>query len=112
MRAPILQQWRHDMLHRWAAFVCDHPALVLILATALAAGSLAYTFTHLAFHSDRNDLISRDLPWNQNYIRYSEDFESGDRVVVVVVVPREQGGPKRAEAFVDRLAGELAKDTE
>lgn len=72
--------------------------------------ALVYTQQRLGFQSDRNDLLSPDLPWNKRYVAYRARFEAHDRVVVAVLVPEGEGGRSKAEAFVNDLGVRLKGD--
>jgi len=97
---------RHRLLGWWAGVVCDYPRTVLAIALAIAAGSIALTAASLKFQPDRNALIDEDLPWNQRYMRYRENF-SFDVLIVVIAVPEGADGMTAAQLYADRLGSRL-----
>ncbi len=92
----------------WADLITRRPMAVLVAGLAIVAASLWVTAARLTFQSDRNDLLARDIPWNQRFVAYQADFPGDDDLLVVVKVPSENDGPARARAFVRDLAGALA----
>ncbi len=81
--------------------LCAWP--ILVVSVVLALASVYYTFTHLAIHTSRNDLVAS----NQRLIQQSEKMDAafGGRDGMVVVV--ENGHPRRAIKFANALAAEL-----
>ncbi|MEX0775008.1 MAG: MMPL family transporter [Phycisphaeraceae bacterium] len=112
---------RHRLLGQWARLVSRHPKAVLGSAAVLVAFSLALVFgllrpvgvPALGFQSNRNDLISKSLPWNQRFIDWQENFPGSTDLVVVVDAGDEQGRvtPERSQGarrIIDQLS-ELLK---
>ncbi len=105
----MLERWRHNLLVAWANGISRHPRTVLALALLLAAASIAVTVARLEFHSNRNDLISPELAWNQRFIDWQDRFP-GSRDLVVVVDRQSFAQPDDAERAVDAIAQELTGD--
>jgi len=94
----MLEQWRHKLLGRWARLVADHPRKVLALALAGAVVSVVYAATSLTFQGNRNELISRDLPWNQRFIAWREAFP-GTSDLYVLADTRSADGTRDAQTI-------------
>jgi len=106
-----------------AAFVARRPRLVLGAGALLTAASIVVTlapvplpFTGavlgpLDFQSNRNDLISKRLEWNQRFIRWQEGFSgTSDLLVVADAGPADDGRDARAaavRAMIDELGPAL-----
>ncbi len=80
-----------------------YPWVLLILSVCLLAGSIYYTATHLAFKTDRNDLVQQTLPYQVSWNRFKEEFDSTDDILVVI----EGGDPEAREELAERLGREL-----
>ena len=104
----MFERFRQSMLERWSLVISSRPWWVLGIAVALAAASVAVTAMHLQFQANRNDLLSRSLPWNQRFIEWGDTFAGNDDVFVVVDSFNEQGErdehtDRRARTVVDYL---------
>ncbi len=111
------------MLGKWSDAVTGHPYIVLAIAFFLAAAAIYITviglpvgkpgdFGPLGFQSDRNDLLSRELDWNQRFITWNELFEGINDLIVIVDAwgsdgQAEPGDDARARALVDDLGETL-----
>lgn len=78
---------------------------IILLSLVLAGLAVYYSFNHLAFRTNRSDLVASDQRLLQLGEKLSQDFGSRDDLVVVV----ENGNPTRVKAFADALAAELKK---
>lgn len=75
----------------------------------LAAASVVYTAARLEMKTDQNDLVSADLPYNQRYLKFLDEFGDLEFLYVVVVV---DGDRDRAVRVVEDVASELGQLTE
>ena len=88
------ERFRRKVLGKVAAAVSRRPRWTLAVTLAVAAGCVAVTVyglpmfgvAPLRFQSDRNALIAEELPWNQNFIAWNEQFR-GTRDLTVVIDP-------------------------
>ncbi len=110
---------RHRLLGAWARWVCRHPYQILILAALGVVLSLTLVLGYfpgvgrLGFQSNRNDLISPELPWNQRFIDWQDNFGGGTELVVVVDAGDKEGKvtPQRTvevRKIVDDLGRQLS----
>ena len=107
-------QLRIRVLRWWSSLVTRRPGWVVFVATVAAVASLAVTFGHLRFESDRNRLISDDLEWNQWFNDWRTSFHGTKDLIVVVDTWRAgvASEAQRADArcLVDELAIRLKSD--
>lgn len=75
---------RNKVLAAWSDLVTGRPKLVLTITVLLTIACVVLTASKLGFQSNRNDLISRELPWNQRFIHWTQTFEGTYDLVVVV----------------------------
>ncbi len=101
---------RERLFRWWAGVVSRRAGWVLAVAGLLAVAAVVLTVFELEFHSNRNDLIDQDLPWNVRYVDWVERFPGNTDFYVIVDVGAELGDPgydeRRGKA--EALAGELA----
>ncbi len=110
----------------WLAdLVAFHPRLVLLVAGALVVLSLLVTLVPvripiwgktlgpLGFQSNRNDLISPDLAWNQRFIHWQDNFsDTSDLIIAADSGPPGPGHEAQAakvRALIDDLGPALAR---
>lgn len=79
----------HNWLSRgflwWENNILRYPLWVIFLALFCCGLSLYYTLTNLGFNTDTTDMLSPDLPFHQNRIRYWQAFPQDVKAVLVVV---------------------------
>lgn len=84
------------------------PRITLTIIALLTAASVYVTATRLQFKTDRSDLIDPSVPFQQRWLKYTEDFgESSDMVVAV-----EADEPETIKATLDRLGDKLHAESE
>ncbi len=93
---------RERLLDAWARWVTRHPAATLLMSLLVAAVSILLAATSLELHSDRSDLVSGDLDWNQRYATYRHDFPRWDDLVLCI-----EGDP--GDHRIDELARQVAE---
>ena len=98
---------RNRFFRALAALDFNHPFMVLAVSLALAVASVLYTRARLEFRTGQDDLISANSRDSRNYLAYTHQFPDLDGIIIVV---RATPDPKRAEHFVDALAGRLTAD--
>lgn len=113
----MFESWRHRVLGKWSDLICLNPRLVLLAAALLATAAVVFTAMRLEFQSNRNELISEDLPWNQWFIDWQDNFPGAADLVVVIDIQPPPGNPPltpqrqaQAQRLVDALGPALAAD--
>ncbi len=97
-------EWISNALTALTRVVLRFRKSVVVLGLALAVLALEYAGTHLGINTDTANMISPELPWRQDFIRYREGFPVRDRNLVVVV---ESSSAERSETFAITLARAL-----
>lgn len=101
------EQWRNRILGLWAHLVGLRPGWVLAIASVLAVAAIVVTVLRLEFQPNRNDLISRDIEWNQRFIRWHREFPTTSDLIIVVQ-RRPSVSRETVEQLVDAMAADLA----
>jgi len=96
------------VLVRFLKLIYRHPRSVIVVSLAGAVVSVLYAATHLSFKTSRLDLVSSKDRYSLLHREHSREFESLDRIVIVVQSPR----PERAKAFASLLGKRLEADRE
>ena len=110
----MLEQFRDRFFTRWADLVTYRPRWILALSLLLAVASIVLTLMALKFQSNRNDLISDSLDWNQRFIHWVDEF-TGHADLAIVIDTQGPDGVRNAQtvaaaaALVDDLAPKLAE---
>lgn len=109
----MFERFRKSVLERWSLVISKKPWWVITIAVAVAAASVVVTALNLQFQANRNDLLSRSLPWNQRFIEWGETFAGNDDLFVVVDSHNAMGEPdeqadRSARKLVDELGPRLA----
>jgi len=87
-------------LAAWVLAIDRHAGTVLVATAILLALFVTYTFTHIGIDTDTADMLSPDLPWQQNRAEFKEAFPQFDDSLIIVV----QGDtPELAERGRERL---------
>jgi len=72
-------------LSAWVGTVVRHAPVVALATVAVTAALAVYTARNLGVNTDTADMIARDLPWRQDFIRYREAFPRRLENIVVVI---------------------------
>ncbi|MBI1347649.1 MMPL family transporter [bacterium] len=84
------------------------PRTTLTIVAVVTLASIFITVTRLQFKTDRSDLIDPSVPFQQRWLKYTEDFgESSDMVVAI-----EASEPETIKATLDRLGQRLQAEHE
>ena len=101
------------MLNRWIVAVvraaAQWPAIVVSLALAVTALSIAYTSGNFALNTSTASLLSPDIPWRQREAHFERVFPGRSDVVLVVI---DGATPELAELAAARLSERLAANTQ
>jgi predicted RND superfamily exporter protein len=93
-------------------FCTRYPLWIIVLGLGLATGSSFYAARHFAIKTDVYDLLSPDLPWNQDRSRFLRDFPQREILVVVDAPTPEGDALDRGQAAVSHAsdtASEMAE---
>jgi len=93
---PAMKPGIQDMSGFFVGMAFRHPLAVVLAAVVGVALSLLLTVTHLAFHTNRLDLISAGNRYKQLDEALSREFEALPERVVVVIRSEH---PEQAKAF-------------
>ncbi len=123
--SPMYQRWKLKLLAGWSHLVAMHPRFVLsgvalsvllcIWVTLLGVNVPGYgSVGPLGFQSNRNDLISPKLDWNQRFIGWQMGFPGTWDFIIVVDVGADDADRaervKSATAMIDELGPALQKN--
>lgn len=93
----------------WEAEILNHPWLVLLLALVLSVYCTLYTMEHLTIDTDTADMISVELPFQQNRLKLERAFPQDANTVLMVV---DGETPERTRAAIRFLGERLHQDTQ
>ncbi len=72
----------------WSKKILRFSWLVILLFIALSAASVHYTINNLGINTDTSTLLSQDLPFQKNRIRWEKEFpQDADNILLVVDSP-------------------------
>lgn len=69
----------------WGNKILRFPWLLILLTIALSAGSLVYTINNLGINTNTAEMLSQDLPFQQNRLRIEAEFPQDAGVIILVV---------------------------
>ena len=95
------------LIERVVTFCCRNAVLTVLAALALGLGSGWYTQSHFAMNTDEAKLISADVGWRRDEIRFDRLFPQQSNLILVVI---DGQTPELAEAAASGLTGRLEAD--
>jgi hopanoid biosynthesis associated RND transporter like protein HpnN len=98
-----------SLAFRWSNGLLHSPVLLLISAVLLAYLSIIYTSNHLSINTDTTEMIAPEMAFQQNRRLFEKAFDQDTHTMLVVL---ESSSPELTKASAQRLARELAADTE
>ena len=104
-KSRFFDQIIHGVLKRFAKWAYSNPITSIVFSILLAFGSLWIAKNLLEFKTNRNDLVSQDLEYNQLYKKYRNTFADYDGMIAVVEGPN----PEIMISFVETFAYHLKK---
>lgn len=69
----------------WGERILRFPWLLILFTIALSAGSLHYTINNLGVNTNTAEMLSPDLPFQQNRLRIESEFPQDAGVIIFVV---------------------------
>jgi hopanoid biosynthesis associated RND transporter like protein HpnN len=106
MSAPISSRLAR-FIAWWEAEILNHPWLVLLLSVVLCAYCALYTMEHLTIDTDTADMISVELPFQQDRLKLERAFPQDTNTVLLVV---DGETPEQTRAAVGFLGERLRRD--
>ncbi len=97
---------------RWADFVTRHAVLILVLTGVTAGGCALAAAAFLKVNPSRNDLLARNLRFNQRFLDWWNSFPGAYDLTVVADTQGADGSDQSAEAkrLIDDLAASFRNE--
>jgi hopanoid biosynthesis associated RND transporter like protein HpnN len=92
--------WNARLVFRW-------PRSIVFVSAVLFVLSVAYTVKFLEFDMNRDNLVGGNKRYQENFIRFKQEFPQTDDLVVVV----ESDNVERNRQFIERLGAEVSAET-
>jgi len=89
------------------AYSCERARTVIAVVAVLAAAAVFYTATHFAMDTNSETLISPNLPWRQQEVRFDKLFPQRNNLILVVI---DGATAERANGAADTLAAKLSEN--
>lgn len=84
------------------------PVILILLFLAVCGFSLNYTVNHLGFNTDTTEILSTDLPFHKNRLRFLESFPQDDLSILIVV---DSEAPEQTTRVINWLGDRLKNET-
>lgn len=92
------------LINWWEGNILRYPWLVLLLFALGTGWALKYSMTHLSVNANTAEMLSTDLPFQQNRIRLETSFPQDVSTFLMVV---EGGSPEQTAQAVKQLGNAL-----
>jgi uncharacterized protein len=93
----------------WAAFAYRNAIWIILTAFLVAALCGVYTVRNLGVHTDTTDMLSEELPFRANDIRYMAEFPQHNNTILLLV---DAPTPEQAYSTAKQLTDTLQEDTD
>jgi len=93
---------------RWAEFSYQNAIWIILLVLLLTSLSTVYTVNNLGVHTDTTDMLSEDVPFRANHIRYKKSFSQYEDTFLLVL---DAPTPEQAHQAAKRFTNYLHKDS-
>ncbi|HVU07492.1 MAG TPA: MMPL family transporter [Verrucomicrobiae bacterium] len=107
MKALSADTYLARLLGKLAAVVIRRPNWFIYSQVVLFFVCVGYTVAFLQFDTNRNHLVGANKKYEQIYLRFHQEFQQQDDLVVVV----EGDNPEKNRQFVERLGAKLEAET-
>jgi len=77
--------FNYRIFARWADFSCQNAIWIILLILLLTSLSTVYTLNNLGVHTDTTDMLSEDVPFRTNHIRYKKSFSQYEGTLLLVL---------------------------
>ena len=91
------------LLRAVAEGVLSYPRAILVVYLVCAGGSALSAFFWLDLNTAQNALVSNDLPYNQRYHEYREEFGDQEQVYLVVEITDLPTAQRVADEIAEAL---------
>jgi hopanoid biosynthesis associated RND transporter like protein HpnN len=92
-------------LNWWSKKILRFSWLVILLFIAISAASVDYTINNLGINTDTSTLLSQDLPFQKNRIRWEQEFpQDADNILLVVDAPTAEQTSIAANELAKKLS--------
>jgi uncharacterized protein len=82
-----------------------HAWFIVVFALMLSVVSCIYAVRTFKINTDVNQLISRDLPWRQRELVYSEAFQGKlEKILAVIDAPASELASAASKALAERIS--------
>jgi len=91
-------------LNWWSKKILRFSWLVILLFIAISAASVDYTINNLGINTDTSTLLSQDLPFQKNRLRWEKEFpQDADNILLVIDSPTAEQTSIAANDLAQRL---------
>lgn len=105
-----LQHKNGLLFARWADFSYRNAIWIIPLILLFTALSAVYTANNLGVHTDTTDMLSEEVPFRANHIRYRQSFpQHEDTLVLVLNAPTPEQSHQAAKRFTQFLHNDPAQ---
>lgn len=103
-----LPSFNYRFFARWADFSCRNAIWTVLLIVLLTSLSTVYTVNNLGVHTDTTDMLSEDVPFRANHIRYKKSFSQYEDTLLLVL---DAPTPEQAHLAAKRFTHYLQNDS-
>ena len=96
-----------SIIEKIVSYSCERARTVIAIGALLAAAAVFYTATHFAMDTNSETLISPNLPWRQQVVRFDKLFPQRNNLILVVI---DGATAERANGAADALSAKLSEN--
>ncbi|MGR8979563.1 MAG: MMPL family transporter [Gammaproteobacteria bacterium] len=104
---PRLFERLNTFLNYYKTAILAYSWWIIVLVILSCAVSLSYTIANLGFNTDTTDMLSKELPFHQDRIRFWKTFPQDVKSILIVV---DAPSPEQAKNVVGHLGKRLKKE--
>lgn len=99
--------YSYRIFARWVGFSYQNAIWVILLLFLFTALSTVYTVDNLGVHTDTTDMLSEDVPFRANHIRYKQSFSQYEDTLLLVL---DAPTPEQVHSSAKRLTTYLQRN--